>query len=153
MLQKLKFFVLDDTVYISLLIIMVALVSFNLGRVLNSKETNLGVNTAQKGQLVLKSSNFEGKVATSTVETTPVTIPDREPTDLKPALSSSEFNASVTSTTTIDYKYVASKSGTRYHLFKCPGAKNIKETNKVYFRTTQEAESSGYTKASNCPGL
>lgn len=49
--------------------------------------------------------------------------------------------------------YVASKSGTKYHLPTCAGAKQIKEENKIYFNTKEEAESAGYTPASNCKGI
>lgn len=48
---------------------------------------------------------------------------------------------------------VASKSGTKYHLPWCPGAKSIKEENKIWFSTAAEAENAGYTKAANCKGL
>lgn len=48
---------------------------------------------------------------------------------------------------------VASRTGSKYHLLSCSGAKTIKEENKVYFNTSAEAESAGYTKASNCKGL
>ena len=48
---------------------------------------------------------------------------------------------------------VASKSGTKYHLTTCPGAGRIKEENKIYFSTTNEAEAAGYTPAANCKGL
>jgi len=65
--------------------------------------------------------------------------------DTKP----SELTSKPISTT----KYVASKSGTKYHFLTCPGAKQIKEDNKIYFNSTAEAESAGYTPASNCPGL
>lgn len=49
--------------------------------------------------------------------------------------------------------YVGSKSGDKYHLVSCPGAKKIKEANKVFFKTVSEAESAGYKPAANCPGL
>ncbi len=48
---------------------------------------------------------------------------------------------------------VASKSGARYHFTWCSGAKQIKEENKIYFKTAAEARLRGYTPASNCPGL
>ena len=50
-------------------------------------------------------------------------------------------------------QYVASKNGTRYHLPWCGSAKNIKEENKVWFATREEAEAAGYTPAQNCEGL
>lgn len=50
-------------------------------------------------------------------------------------------------------QYVASKNGTKYHLLWCPGAKQIKEENKVYFESKDEAERAGYTPAANCKGI
>ena len=50
-------------------------------------------------------------------------------------------------------KYVASKSGSKYYLPSCSGVKNIKEENKVWFKSITEAEAAGYTPAANCPGL
>ena len=50
-------------------------------------------------------------------------------------------------------KYGASKSGTKYHLPWCAGAKSIKEENKIWFDTKDEAEKAGYTPAANCKGI
>lgn len=49
--------------------------------------------------------------------------------------------------------YVASKSGTKYYLPTCSGVGRIKEENKVWFATVEDAVAAGYTPASNCPGL
>ncbi len=48
---------------------------------------------------------------------------------------------------------VASKSGTKYHLPDCPGAKQIKESNLISFSSIAAAKAAGYTAAANCPGL
>ncbi len=50
-------------------------------------------------------------------------------------------------------QYVASKTGKSYHLPWCGGAKQIKEENKVWFNSKEEAESAGYAPAGNCPGI
>lgn len=50
-------------------------------------------------------------------------------------------------------KYVASKSGAKYHLPWCSGAQTIKETNKIWFNSKEEAEKAGYTPAGNCKGI
>ena len=55
--------------------------------------------------------------------------------------------------TETERRFVASVSGTRYHLLSCPGAKQIKEENRIYFRSREDAEIAGYTPAANCPGL
>lgn len=47
--------------------------------------------------------------------------------------------------------FVASRSGSRYHKLSCPGAKQIKEENKVFFASAQAAEAAGYKRAANCP--
>ena len=46
--------------------------------------------------------------------------------------------------------YVASKNGTKYFPVSCGSAKTIKEENKIFFQSTSEAESAGYTPAKNC---
>ncbi len=49
--------------------------------------------------------------------------------------------------------FVASKSGTKYHYPWCSGAQRIKNENKLWFSTREEAEKEGYSPASNCKGL
>lgn len=56
-------------------------------------------------------------------------------------------------TSAVKGKYIASKSGTSYHFPWCPGALRIKESNKIWFQSKEEAEGRGYKPASNCPGL
>lgn len=48
---------------------------------------------------------------------------------------------------------VASKSGSKYHYPWCGGAKQIKEENKIFFNSPQEARNAGYTPAANCKDL
>ena len=45
---------------------------------------------------------------------------------------------------------VASKNGARYHYSHCSGAKQIKEENKIIFATVAAAEAAGYSLAANC---
>ena len=48
---------------------------------------------------------------------------------------------------------VASKTGTKYFLPWCSGAKNISAENLVTFPSAEEAKAGGYTPAANCKGL
>lgn len=50
-------------------------------------------------------------------------------------------------------KYVASVSGSKYHLPWCSGAQTISEKNKIWFNSKEEAESRGYQPAKNCKGI
>ncbi|OHA09283.1 MAG: hypothetical protein A3B37_03905 [Candidatus Sungbacteria bacterium RIFCSPLOWO2_01_FULL_59_16] len=49
--------------------------------------------------------------------------------------------------------YVASRNGSAFHLPSCSGAKQIKDENKVWFQTKEDAVRAGYRPAANCPGL
>ena len=49
--------------------------------------------------------------------------------------------------------YMASKNGTKYYLPSCSSSKRIKEENRIWFDTKEEAEAAGYGPAANCPGL
>ncbi|HBM45614.1 MAG: hypothetical protein UT05_C0005G0044 [Parcubacteria group bacterium GW2011_GWF2_38_76] len=64
-----------------------------------------------------------------------------------------EIGLSNINTSTSTEIYVASKNGTRYYSPWCEGVKKISPKNIVEFTSREEAESAGYTKATNCPGL
>lgn len=121
--EKLKSLIADDAFFYSVLLVLVAIVSFGLG------QRSVTVNPVNQSASVVTSA------------------PNRE-VDLRlvPETPISEQN---TQTGTL----IASKSGTKYHLPTCPGAKQIKEANKIEFSSVKEAEAAGYTAAANCPGL
>jgi hypothetical protein len=48
---------------------------------------------------------------------------------------------------------VASKSGTKYYFPWCSGVIRIKEENKIWFNSVEEAQAKGLTPASGCNGL
>ena len=47
-------------------------------------------------------------------------------------------------------QYLASKNGKLYYNVGCSGANRIKEENKIWFNTKEEAESRGLTMSSTC---
>ncbi len=51
-----------------------------------------------------------------------------------------------------DQRVVASKASStkKYHFIWCPGAKQIKEANKLWFENDIAAQKAGYTLAGNC---
>lgn len=49
-----------------------------------------------------------------------------------------------------DLRVLASKNSNLYHFLWCSGAQKIKEGNKIYFASEQEAQGQGYALASNC---
>lgn len=116
MLAKIKNFIKtnEKDLILVVTIILVALISFGLGRLSKIGESR-----------------------------TPITIEN---------LNKVEPLSNQGSTLT-DKTIVASKNGTKYHYVWCPGAATIKQKNKIYFSTIEEAKKAGYTPAANCKGL
>ncbi len=85
------------------------------------------------GRQSVREQTVKSKQAAAVVEAAPAVTP--------PAASSSRP------------MYVASKNGAAYHLLICPGAKQISEANKIYFKSKAEAEAAGYRPAGNCKGI
>ncbi len=48
---------------------------------------------------------------------------------------------------------IASRTGDKYHLPTCSGAKSISAKNKITFPSIEEARKAGYLPAGNCKGL
>jgi hypothetical protein len=130
MYQKLKQLCANDLVFTSILFCGVAVISFWLG------QQSVAATPA--------------RVTTAPASASTVTL-------LPPALSSASAPTVVAETnrqpTSGSGQYVASKSGTKFHALNCPGAKQIKAENKIYFESIAAAEAAGYTKAGNCPSL
>lgn len=131
MFKKLKSFPSNDAIFMAGLLLTVGILSFGLGRLSLSGDTD---SLEKASSVALVATVLPQTVATSSAATTSLSIS-------QPAVVSSSA------------PYVGSKSGTKYHLATCSGAKRIKPENKIYFNTTAEAEAAGYSKAANCPGL
>lgn len=126
---------IENDLVIVIIIILTALISFGLGRlsIIKENKTPLTIENLQGG--IVNSTSVAG--AGDSVEILPVRNENE-----KVFVASHE-----------DKLFVASKNGTKYHYPWCPGALNIKEENKIWFSSKEEAEKSGYTPASNCKGL
>lgn len=115
---------------LSAIIVVVSLTSFYLGKVSVSEQIPLQSLEAQAARP--QNENLQQNIQ-----------------GINPATSST----SPLSKNATGKGYVASKSGTKYHLPWCGSAKQIKEENKIWFATKEEAEKAGYTPASNCKGI
>lgn len=117
MREKLKSFIANDSYFYSVVILLVAVASFGLGRQAVIEENGqLPANFTEQRQLQTLTVNNEALVRES--ETSVVVV--------------------------------ASKSGSKYHLKTCPGAKQIKTSNLIEFSSIPAAEAAGYTPAANC---
>ena len=130
MLQKLKSFLANDTIFYSVLLVLVAVASFGLGR--------QSVNVSKQSETPLIS--------------TPSITPAAAIEAISPA-STTKVTKDLASPASNPPTVVGSKSGTKYHLPSCPGAKRIKPENLISFETIEAAKAAGYSAAANCPGL
>ncbi len=130
MLQKLKSFLANDHIFYSVLLVLIAVASFGLGR------QSVTLSNKSEKPLIVKENIAPAAVieAVSPASTTKAT---GEP--LSPAIK--------------PVAVVGSKSGTKYHLPDCSGAKRIKPENLISFETIAAAQAAGYSAAANCPGL
>ena len=94
------------------------------------------------------SSNGEAKNSPNSNTAKVLRVTDASTTPEAPSRSNSGA-----STTSVKGDVVASKNGTTYYLVSCAAAKRIKESNRIYFISPDDARRAGYTPASNCPGL
>lgn len=135
--QKVKSFYQDSKrdLFIAAIIFFVGMASFGLGR--------LSVLWPKKEPITI--TNDSPRSSESGAGQRPTT--NDKTFDAKNAAKS----ASVINT--IKGKYVASKSGTAYHYPWCQGAQKIKEENKIWFQTKEDAVKAGYKPAGNCEGL
>ena len=113
----------NKELYLTAVIILVAVISFGLGRLSKIRE-----------------------------EKTPITIENlKENTETSESKSLSTSN--VDSGIKADKIFVASKNGKKYYYAWCESANVIKEQNRIWFSTQAEAEKAGYQPAANCKGL
>lgn len=69
---------------------------------------------------------------------------------LKIEYTAPNLEANVTEATFADKNFFASKRGSKYYSLGCSGGKTIKEGNRVYFETKEEAEKAGYELSNTC---
>lgn len=117
----------NKDLYLSAVIILVATISFGLGRLSKIRE--------EKTPITIEN------VATSTgiisnTGSQPSTLSQRG----KLAADANKI-------------FVASRNGKKYYYAWCDAVKTIKEQNRVWFATEEEAKKAGYEPAANCKGL
>jgi len=123
LLQKIKDVDGKHEIITILIIILVGIGGFGLGRLSTAQKENPPILISGIGANV---AGFVGTLDNNTMEDTAI-----------PAQGG----------------YVASKNSDKYHLPWCSGAQRISEANKVWFSTKEEAEKAGYTPAGNCKGI
>lgn len=126
--------------FLASIIILISIISFGLGR--------LSVIWPEKRPITITTNNPTGP-SPRALGQQPTTHNNDE---IQKNLNSSPNNSNPPANNAKG-KYVASKNSTFYHFPWCPGALKIKEENKIWFQTKEEAENRGYKPAGNCEEL
>lgn len=117
-------------VYTAIIIILVGLASFGLGRLSNELDNRPAVK--------IYNEELSGQPSASLVETQTAAVANTASSE------ESTLSAGVV---------VASKNGTKYYFPWCGGVSRISAANKITFASRAEAEKAGYGPAANCKGL
>ncbi len=127
MFEKLKSVLPSDHVFLLLVIVLLGVGSFGLGRLSVTTSTE---PVATQPRVVITPGATLGQQGDAVISAVPASVPPA-PAQL----------------------VIASRSGTKYHLPTCPGAKQIKPENRIEFASPTAAAAAGYTPAANCPGV
>jgi len=119
---------IKEDLFIVLLIILVGTASFGLGKLSALEKKKVPISILKTKEAILAS------VA-------------ENPTGIK------DTDSSVNTQTQGKGIVVASKAGTKYYYPWCSGVSRIKEENKVWFLSIDDAKNAGLTPAANCTGL
>lgn len=118
---------LDSRLFYAVLLVLVAVVSFELGLLANLSKNRTPVTISEPMQNEPPSPEASASQTAS------------------PAVREGSGGEIGT--------LVASKTGTKYYFPWCGSASRISDKNKIYFATVAEARAKGYTPAANCAGL
>ncbi len=132
----------EKDIWLGLLVLTVGVGGFATGRLVEIQETKtpVRIETVDLGAKIGEGSSNPS-----------ITIKTQKGGTFEPTAATQV--AAVVAVNPTTGKVVGSKNGSKYHLPECSGAKNIKEENKVWFASVEEAKARGYTAAANCPGL
>lgn len=145
MYDKFKYLLQNDAFFYSVLIILVAVASFGLGRWSMAPQATVSHVYGEK--------NVQGAaVASSLTEATTTLEKPSQMEEYAPKTASVKSEKGVPVAKDA-LQYVASKNGSKYYLLSCSGVKRIKEENKIYFPSPEEARKAGYAPALNCKGI
>ncbi len=129
-MEKIKQFIESEKgkdILIVVIVILVGLSCFELGR-LSKQSSSSGIKIEYPNQNINQTANALSTDKLANNITTP-----------------SFQNSNI-----IGKNYFASNRGTKYYPIGCSAGKTIKQENRVYFTTSEEAEKAGYTLSSSC---
>ena len=133
-MEKIKQFVDSERgrdILTVIIVILVGLGSFGLGR-LSKENTTSGIKIEYPDQAINQEANV---------------ISSEESSSL---LQNTKTSQTIQNSNSVGKNFFASNRGSKYYSLGCSGGKTIKQENRVYFTTREEAEKAGYELSSSC---
>jgi len=132
-MEKIKLFLISErgkNILIVLIVILVGLSSFELGRLSKGTNSSSGIKilSTQGGEYLPQEANTISVLDTAQTKN----------------------NISSATSTSSGKNFFASNRGTKYYSVGCSGGKTIKPENRVYFKTKEDAERAGYVLSTSC---
>ncbi len=138
---------ISKDIFVFLAILLIGAGAFMIGRI------SVG-ETERKNELrIISPSNMTASFEQSQLEANSSTGELKITSSGSTSRSSFKSHNQAANTEGESGMYVGSKNGKVYHLPSCPGAKRIKDVNKVWFKDKQDAKAYGYKPAPNCKGI
>jgi hypothetical protein len=122
-MEKIKSFIENEKgkdILVVIIVILVGLVSFELGR-LSKENSSRGIKIQYTDQNINQPANVV-----------------------------SAFTQTQNITNNSGKTFFASSKGSKYYTISCSAGKTIKQENRIYFTTGEEAQVAGYTLSSSC---
>jgi len=121
-------------ILIVIIIILVGLGSFELGR-LSKENSSSGVK--------IEYPNQDESQSASVILSTQADLSQN-------SLITNTTKTSATTSNSTKKTFFASSKGSKYYTISCSAGKTIKQENRIYFATGEEAQKAGYTLSSSC---
>lgn len=144
---------IGQTIIILLIIIVSNLISFNLGKSLNSPTNKdyLNSNSYEQYSLSDETKYPNGSLTAALYNSSLKAQNGSTSTNIA---ENREVGDTVSNTLDLpNSRYVASKNGRVYYFTWCTGGKNIDPEKRVYFNSAQDARVAGYKASTACAGL
>ncbi len=138
-MEKIKLFGQSDRgkdIIALLIIVLVGIGSFGLGRLSTAQNEAQGVQITQAALPIVE---VEARAANVLGVTSSIT--STEPNTTAPRMIKSAPRAK---------SFFASSRGSKYYHLGCSGGKTLKEENKIWFASKEEAELAGYELSTSC---
>ncbi len=132
------------TVYFLVLLFILGIIVFGLGRLSVQNKTQTPISVAYNSANTVFATTSQEATLSSTTQVA---------VSIKSATTSTEKTTTILPAPNTSTQVIGSKSGKKYYFPWCGTVKRIKPENQVHFDTIEKAKEAGFAPGGNCKGL